>query len=92
MPSAPRLAYREQVTSTLPVVDPHTDAFHQNPYPTYAMLREECPVYEIPGQPGLYFVTTWSLVREALLDPSRFSNVLPPARRTGILPKSREGI
>jgi cytochrome P450 len=62
-------------------VDPHTDSFHQNPYPTYAMLRAEAPVYEIPGQPGLYFVTTWSLIKEALLDPGRFSNVLPPARR-----------
>jgi cytochrome P450 len=69
------------VTETLPVVDPHTDSFHQNPYPTYAMLRAEAPVYEIPGQPGLYFVTTWSLIKEALLDPGRFSNVLPPARR-----------
>ena len=63
-------------------MDPHTDAFHQNPYPTYAMLREEAPVYEIPGQPGLYFVTTWGLVREALMDPGTYSNVLPPARRT----------
>jgi cytochrome P450 len=26
-------------------------------------------------------VTTWSLIKEALLDPGRFSNVLPPARR-----------
>ena len=69
------------MTETLPAVDPHTDAFHQNPYPTYAMLRAEAPVYEIPGQPGLYFVTTWALVKEALLDPARFSNVLPPARR-----------
>jgi len=70
------------VTETLPHVDPHTDSFHQNPYPTYAMLREEAPVYEIPGQPGLYFVTTWALVREALMDPATYSNVLPPARRT----------
>lgn len=69
------------MTDTLPLVDPHTDSFHQNPYPTYAMLRSEAPVYEIPGQPGLWFVTTWALVREALLDPARFSNVLPPARR-----------
>lgn len=45
------------------------------------MLRSEAPVYEIPDQPDLWFVTTWSLVREALLDPERFSNVLPPARR-----------
>jgi cytochrome P450 len=76
-----RVPYREGVTDTLPHVDPHTDSFHQNPYPTYAMLRAEAPVYEIPDQPGLWFVTTWSLVREALLDPERFSNVLPPARR-----------
>lgn len=69
------------MTETLPHVDPHTDAFHQNPYPTYAMLRAEAPVYEIPDQPGLWFVTTWSLVREALLDPGTYSNVLPPARR-----------
>lgn len=69
------------MTQTLPHVDPHTDSFHQNPYPTYAMLRAEAPVYEIPNQPGLYFVTTWALVKEALLDPGRFSNVLPPARR-----------
>jgi cytochrome P450 len=70
------------VTDTLPHVDPHTDGFYQDPYPTYAMLRAEAPVYEIPSQPGLYFVTTWALVREALMDPGRFSNVLPPARRT----------
>ena len=70
------------MTDTLPHVDPHTDGFYQNPYPTYAMLRAEAPVYEIPDQPGLYFVTTWALVREALMDPGRFSNVLPPARRT----------
>ncbi len=71
-----------RVTQLLPLVDPHSDAFYQNPYPSYAMLRAEAPVYEIPDQPGLYFVTTWGLVREALLDPGRFSNVLPPARRT----------
>lgn len=76
-----RVPYRDQVTATLPHVDPHADHFHQNPFPTYAMLRAEAPVYEIPGQPGLWFVTSWSLVREALLDPRRFSNMLPPARR-----------
>jgi cytochrome P450 len=70
------------VTETLPHLDPHTDAFHQNPYPSYAMLRSEAPVYEIPDQPGLYFITTWALVREALMDPATYSNVLPPARRT----------
>ncbi len=69
------------MTDTVPHVDPHTDAFHQNPYPTYAMLRHEAPVYEIPDQPGLFFVTTWPLVREALMDPQRFSSLMPAARR-----------
>jgi cytochrome P450 len=67
---------------TLPAVNPHDDAFYQDPFPTYAMLRSESPVYEIPDTPGLFFVTTWSLVREALMDPARFSNVMPHARRT----------
>lgn len=67
---------------TLPSVNPHDDAFYQDPFPTYAMLRSEAPVYEIPDTPGLFFVTTWSLVREALMDPARFSNVMPHARRT----------
>ena len=67
---------------TLPTVNPHDDAFYQNPFPTYALLRSEAPVYEIPDTPGLFFVTTWSLVREALMDPARFSNVMPHARRT----------
>jgi len=69
------------VTETLPHIDPHTDAFHQNPYPTYAVLRDQAPVYEIPSQPGLFFVTTWALVREVLMDPARFSSHLPAARR-----------
>jgi cytochrome P450 len=67
---------------TLPSVNPHDDAFYQDPFPTYALLRSEAPVYEIPDTPGLFFVTTWSLVREALMDPGRFSNVMPHARRT----------
>jgi cytochrome P450 len=69
-------------THALPMVNPHDDSFYQDPYPAYAMLRSEAPVYEIPDTPGLFFVTTWSLVREALMDPTRFSNVMPPARRT----------
>jgi len=69
------------VTDTLPHLDPHTDSFYQDPYPAYALLRSEAPVYEIPDQPGLFFVTTWDLVREALMDPERFSNKMPAARR-----------
>ena len=69
------------MTSTLPHVDPHAASFYQDPYPSYAMLRHEAPVYPVPDIEGLWFVTTWDLVREALMDPTRFSNVMPPARR-----------
>lgn len=69
------------MSETLPRISPHTEAFYQDPFPTYALLREQAPVYEIPDQPGLFFVTTWGLVREALMDPQRFSNVMPAARR-----------
>lgn len=75
------LTYRQRVTETLPRISPHTEAFYQDPYPDYALLRDQAPVYEIPDQPGLFFVTTWALVREALMDPERFSNRMPPARR-----------
>ena len=68
-------------------VNPHEDSFYQDPFPTYAMLRAGAPVYEIPDTPGLFFVTTWPLVREALMDPGRFSNVMPHARRTSPPPE-----
>ena len=66
----------------LPVIDPHADSFYQDPYPAYAMLRDQAPVYEIPDTPGLFFITTWPLVKAALLDPKTFSSVMPPARRS----------
>jgi cytochrome P450 len=50
-------------------------------------MRSEAPVFEIPETPGLFFVTTWPLVRAALMDPELFSSVLPPARRTSPPPE-----
>ncbi len=84
--------YRAGVTDTLPYLDPHSDAFYQDPYPMYARLRRDAPVYPVPDTEGLWFVTTWSLVREALMDPGRFSNVLPPARRTSPPPEVAEQV
>ncbi len=72
----------------MPAVNPHEDSFYQDPFPTYSMLRAEAPVYQIPDTPGLFFVTTWPLVREALMDPGRFSNVMPHARRTSPPPEA----
>ncbi len=80
------------MTSTLPHVDPHADSFYQDPYPTYAMLRHDAPVYPIPDIDGLWFVTTWPLVKEALLDPARFSNVMPAARRDTPPPEVAEEV
>ena len=72
----------------MPAVNPHEDSFYQDPFPTYSMLRAEAPVYQIPDTPGLFFVTTWPLVRDALMDPGRFSNVMPHARRTSPPPEA----
>jgi cytochrome P450 len=77
---------------TLPAVNPHEDSFYQDPFPTYSMLRAEAPVYEIPDTPGLFFVTTWPLVREALMDPGRFSNIMPHARRTSPPPEAESQV
>ena len=77
------LPYRGDMSSaTIPAVNPHDDSFYQNPFPSYAMLRAEAPVYEIPDTPGLFFITTWPYVREALMDPALFSNLMPHARRS----------
>ena len=48
--------YCAVMTETLPHVNPHSEDFYQNPFPAYAMLRADAPVYEIPDQPGLFFV------------------------------------
>lgn len=77
---------------TMPAVNPHEDSFYQDPFPTYSMLRVEAPVYQIPDTPGLFFVTTWPLVREALMDPGRFSNVMPHARRTSPPPEAESQV
>lgn len=78
--------------TTLTGFDPHAESFYQDPYPAYALMRSEAPVFEIPDTPGLFFVTTWPLVRAALMDPQLFSSVLPPARRTTPPPEVAEEV
>jgi cytochrome P450 len=77
---------------TLPAVNPHADSFYQDPYPAYAMLRAEAPVYPVPDVPGLFLVSTWALVREALMDPARFGNAMPAARRSVPPPEVAEEV
>ncbi|MGW0580074.1 cytochrome P450 family protein [Streptomyces sp. NPDC002920] len=48
-----------------------SDAFRRDPYPVYARMRAECPVYRAPQ--GLWYVTRHADVEQALGDP-RLSN------------------
>jgi len=43
----------------------------QCPYPAYRRLRDDAPVYNIPGS-NMWVVTRYDTVREVLLDPQRF--------------------
>lgn len=64
-----------------PLVDPHADVFHQDPFPGYALLRDRSPVYIVEGE-GWGIVSTMDLCREVLRDPGLFSNTRPQARRS----------
>jgi cytochrome P450 len=46
------------------VVDVDLDLLEADPYPTYAWMREHCPIGYVP-QTGRVFVTTWALCDEA---------------------------
>ncbi|MFE3795808.1 cytochrome P450 [Nocardia tengchongensis] len=59
----------------LDVFDPaHID----DPYPLYRRLREQSPVYRIPGT-DFYLVTSWDLVTEAVSRGDEFSSHLTGA-------------
>jgi cytochrome P450 len=57
----------------MPVLDPYSYAFHEDPYPTYAALRESAPVYENPGL-GFFALSRHADVVAAFRDDARFSN------------------
>ena len=44
-----------------------------DPYPFFAQLRREAPVWQLPGT-NAFFVSTWELVNEAVSRPHDFSN------------------
>jgi len=48
-------------------------AVQDDPFESYATLREQCPVYRVP-ETGLYMVTRYEDVREALTNPEIFSS------------------
>ena len=65
--------------------DPFAPDTAEDPYPFYASLREHAPVYEIAGT-GVFLVSTWKLVEEALTRHEEFS-----AKLTGILVIGADG-
>ena len=52
--------------------DPTDPAVQQNPFPHYAALREQAPVWRGPG--GIYFVSRHDAVVEVLRQPNTFSS------------------
>ena len=49
------------------------DELIDDPYPFYARLRRDAPVWQVPGT-EVYFVATWDLVAEATSRVDAFSN------------------
>ncbi|HVV76973.1 MAG TPA: cytochrome P450 [Mycobacteriales bacterium] len=56
-----------------PVLDPYSYAFHEDPYPTYAALRETAPVYE-NAELGFFALARHADVVAAFRDDVRFSS------------------
>ena len=61
------------MTTTLPVFDPYDYAFHEDPYPTYAWLRADAPVYR-NSDLGFWALSRHADVLAAFRDAQRFSS------------------
>ncbi len=57
----------------LETYDPMEPAMQQCPFPGYAALRAEAPVYHHPGT-GMYFVSRLDTINQVLRDPETFSS------------------
>jgi cytochrome P450 len=66
-------------TQELQALDPFSPDFQQCPFPWFARLRQQAPVYQIPEQ-GWYAVTTMDLGREVMRDTATYSSQV--SRRT----------
>lgn len=72
----------EPATAPLHLIDFFDAEFLQDPYPAYARLRQEAPVYRDPRS-GIVFVSTYDLVMEVNRQPAVFSNAFSEALRAG---------
>ena len=61
------------ITDSPLVFDPYDYAFHEDPYPLYARLRAESPVFHAPAD-DLWVVASHADVREVLRNDQTFSN------------------
>ncbi len=68
--------------SDIDIFDP---AYLDDPYPMYRMLREQSPVWRVPGT-DFFLVTSWDLVTEAATRVEDFSSNL-----TGVMIHQPEG-
>jgi cytochrome P450 len=59
-------------TPSLDGYDPTNPAVQQNPFPHYAALRDQAPVWQGPG--GVYYVSRHDAVVEVLRRPNTFSS------------------
>jgi cytochrome P450 len=57
---------------SLDAYDPMDPAVQQDPFPHYAALREQAPVWQGPS--GIYFVSRYEAVAEVLRQPNTFSS------------------
>src|SRR5437868_4252605 len=56
-----------------PAFDPYDYAIHEDPYPSYAVLREQAPVYR-NGELGFVALSRHADVQAAFKDAERYSN------------------
>ncbi len=63
------------------LLDPYDPEFQQRPLPSYARLRQEAPIYPVPGQEWV-MVTKMDLIREALRDPATYASGVSKGRRS----------
>jgi cytochrome P450 len=61
----------EAQTPATPVINLFDPELQQCPYEAYKTLRDEAPVYNIPGTP-IWVISRYDHVREVLMDPQRF--------------------
>jgi cytochrome P450 len=55
-------------------IDVTSPEFIQNPYPYYEVLVEQAPVY-FDSKTGLYFVTSYPVLQQVLMDTTTFSSI-----------------